>query len=250
MFRGQIRVRTHSSINPSSIVLLSGERDIKATREESQLSNRRSENQEVNAPNMSSNTRRIFQKIRQCAAPKGSLLEKHGAKWDYIDCFTVRRGEAPSSSPPSSTASAVPAAKPAFAPNGIRSFADSFYSCAAFYPESWVLWAVSHVYTLPPLPNSNNPDDRYGYGLFRVLEENESEIILDSEGTQTWMKVVLSEDGHSVDYSFGSVVKHTNADINILIPPHVLYSKILLASAVAKSETDTAERSQDANKSE
>lgn len=156
--------------------------------------------------------RALYSQVKHCIIPKGSLLEKHGAKGAFVDCYQVTRslGSTPN----------------------VKVFADSFYSCNAFYPESWVLWAASRFYKLPPLTEGGQS---YGYGFFRVVRVTDTELIMDSGRTQTWMSV--ERDGDVLNYSFGSILKTTGFLARLLIPPHRWYSKLLLASAVVKYES-------------
>lgn len=156
--------------------------------------------------------------VKQCTAPTGSLLAKHGAKGEYVDCFQVTLSTKSEST-------------------SVRSFLDSFYSCKAFYPESILLWSISQLYQLPPLKSGGGQS--YGYGFFRVLEETDKEVILDSGGVQTWMCVEKSE--ATTEFKFGSILKKTNFLSRMLIAPHQWYSKLLLASAVTKHKAKDAE---------
>jgi len=158
--------------------------------------------------------RALYSEVKNCIIPKGSLLEKHGAKGAYVDCFRVTR----------SLIDRTP---------NVKVFANSFYSCNAFYPESWVLWAASRFHTLPPLMEGGQS---YGYGHFQVLHDTtDTELIMDWGGGKTWMSV--DREGDVLNYSFGSILNTTGFLTRLLIPPHQWYSKLLLASAVGKYES-------------
>jgi hypothetical protein len=147
----------------------------------------------------------------------------------------------------------------------VRSFVESFYTSTAFYPESIVLWIASKFYQLPPLetttavatvsskkekngkkePPSLVSSDSFGYGFFRVQEETEQEMILDSGSTQTWIRVKKlqkkgndNSDDDEMEYAFGSIVKKDDLGLNlrVVIKLHQWYSRFLLAGAVCQHQ--------------
>mmetsp|Transcript_22777 Transcript_22777/g.38759 ORF Transcript_22777/g.38759 Transcript_22777/m.38759 type:complete len:176 (-) Transcript_22777:42-569(-) len=170
----------------------------------------------------------LYSNIKSCVSPEGSLLEKYGSVADYHDCFQLKTSR-------KTTATAEQ-------PLSAKLFADAFFSSSHFRPEAWLLSMVTMFYKPP------SSEFSYASGIFRVIESNDREIVLDTGGTQSWLCVQPSPAGDNDDtseivYQFGSIVNKSDWLVRLLIYPHTLYAKYLLVGAVQQHQQENRNKS-------
>lgn len=176
-----------------------------------------------------------WRNVKACEPPVQSLLAKYAKIYPcFVDCYSLSI-----------------AAPPKRTPKHMGSFVDAFFNSPVMWLEGKILWFVSllyaptNIHTKVETSNGRNYRQSYNSGFFQVAEATDCEIILDSGPFLTWLAAYPQQQqqpNHTtmIDYIYcmGSIAKSEPTTLlNLLIPFHTFYSKLLLASAVRRHQS-------------
>jgi hypothetical protein len=151
--------------------------------------------------------------------PPASLLARHAAPGDHVDCYTVE----------------LPRAV------GLEEFVTAFYSSVGFLPERLVLALIGRGGTLAEA-RALARGEASRFAAWRVEARGEHELLLiDYLGrTRSWLMAELLSSGDT-RLHFGSGILRRQGDkprdrlerglFRALLPFHALYSPVLLGAA-------------------
>jgi hypothetical protein len=148
-------------------------------------------------------------KTKEIPVPSDSLLANFGGQQDYRDCF-VR--ELPSEVT-------------------LPQFLERFYRSPAFRPEALILSLLGRN-ALAESARRLAQGEQDRFGVWRVVQRQEQEILLESKstGTASWFAVEPTDQGTRL--YFGSWVGNLDqSGWRSMQKAHVFYSHLLLGSA-------------------